>query len=230
MMRRFLLWIYRRIQQNPFNKREVTFTSQHERLKAKQFTNEGRMCLFQSSLFNKTLETTVLKQKRHKNQPHLARARRRGSQSFCTRKIAGASSGQLRMTITCAKIWRRLRRIIEQNASPLYAQTITLVQCLTTMYNQQATGDPRKDPYYKDPPCSRRSGFVQLINCLDILFSHYNMFFDGYLIQVGLVFFFLLSQGRFDPGYGAIRNTSWDDVQVWGWRGCRGHMFSFCNG
>ncbi len=54
------------------------------------------MCLFQSSLFNKALETTELKQKRHNNQRHLARERRTGSQSFCTPKFAGASSGQLR--------------------------------------------------------------------------------------------------------------------------------------
>jgi hypothetical protein len=65
MIKRFLLWIYRRTQQKPFNKCEVTFTSQHKRLKAKQFTNEGKMCLFQSSLLNKALETTELKQKRH---------------------------------------------------------------------------------------------------------------------------------------------------------------------
>ncbi len=30
------------------------------------------MCLFQSSLLNKALETTELKQKRHNNQPHSA--------------------------------------------------------------------------------------------------------------------------------------------------------------
>ncbi len=65
-----------------------------------------------TSKVNTRVQTTELKQKRRNHQPHSARARRTGSQLFCTPKIAGASSGQLRMTITCAKIWRRWRRII----------------------------------------------------------------------------------------------------------------------
>jgi hypothetical protein len=35
--------------------------------------------------------------------------------------LAANSEGQ----ITCAKIWHRCRRIIEQNASPRYAQTFS---------------------------------------------------------------------------------------------------------
>ncbi len=109
---------------NSLSKCEVTFMSQHERRKAKRFTNEGKMCLFQCSLLNKALKTTELKQKRHNHQLHSARAMRTGSQSFCMPKVAGASSRQLRMTITCAKIWRRWRRIISWNTSPRYAQTL----------------------------------------------------------------------------------------------------------
>jgi hypothetical protein len=70
-------------------------------------------CLFQSSFLNKALETTELKRKRRYNQPYLARARRTGLHQFCTPKIAGASSGQSRMTILCAKNWRRWCRIIQ---------------------------------------------------------------------------------------------------------------------
>ncbi len=71
-------------------------------------------CLFQSSFLNNRHSRQPTQQKRHNNQPHSARARRRVSQSFCTRKIAGAASGQLRMTITCAKMWRRWRRMVNQ--------------------------------------------------------------------------------------------------------------------
>ncbi len=41
-----------------FSKCEVTFMSQQKRLKTKRFTNGCRMCLFQSFLLNKALETT----------------------------------------------------------------------------------------------------------------------------------------------------------------------------
>ncbi len=106
-----------------FNKCEVTFTSQHKRLKAKWFTNERQNVSISELLTHQGTRDNWSHKKRHNNQPHSARARRRGSQSLCMPKIAGASSRQLRMTITCAKIWRRWRHIIEQNASPWYAQT-----------------------------------------------------------------------------------------------------------
>jgi hypothetical protein len=68
------------------------YVTTQKRLKAKQFTNEGKMCLFQSSLRNKALKTTELKQKRNNHQPHSARERPRGSDKFCTPKISGAQN------------------------------------------------------------------------------------------------------------------------------------------
>jgi hypothetical protein len=60
--------------------------SQHKRLKAKRFPNEGKMCPFQSSLLNNALETAELKQKGHNHHPHSAGAKRTGSQSFSLSK------------------------------------------------------------------------------------------------------------------------------------------------
>ncbi len=101
----------------------------------KRFTNEGLKCLFPSSFPHEALKTTELTQKRHNNQPHSARARGRGSRSFCAQKIAGASSGQLKMTNTCAKNfhrWRYMSQSIDRLVTPRQTSQ-TMMHCSSSI-------------------------------------------------------------------------------------------------
>ncbi len=106
------------------NKCEVTFMSQHKRLKAKQSKNEGKNVSISELLTQQGTNLRQLNANRKGTTISLVRPGQSVQVFNCfahqkSLEPLAASS----MTITCAKIWRRWGRIILWNTSPHYAQT-----------------------------------------------------------------------------------------------------------